>query len=443
MNRILIVLIFIVALYSKPKFYLDYKDFRIFGKEYSLVEFYLSIPNYSLKFNNLEASFSVSIKVLQNGEIIASDFWGEKVVVKSNNETKSIVETPTITKLVLKPGIYSLNVEVKDLNSKESESLSISESSSLFKVENYNNAKISSIDLCSSIDIDKNSDEYFGKNGLFLLPNPRKIYGTRKPFLYYYNEFYNLSTQEEYSVNWVIKNSKSEIVSSGEPKFFTPEDEFRINSGRVKVHNLKTGMYTFILLLKSPSGKEFKREVGFTTYRHVDKIAKDVTKGVDKVESTITKLNSREVEEEFNQVMSIATEREKNIGKKLSKDGIRNFLIGYWKKKEKVLPGIRAKFLYLVELANSRYGSEFNKGWKSDRGRILIKYGKPDRKDISSLSGDKRDHEIWEYFNTGFKYVFLDKHGNGRYKLIHSDNPNEISDENWKSKLDDGAEKRQ
>jgi len=58
-------------------------------------------------------------------------------------------------------------------------------------------------------------------------------------------------------------------------------------------------------------------------------------------------------------------------------------------------------------------------GWRTDRGRTYIIYGPPSEIDTpSTATGGTSHYEIWYYRNLQKRFVFLDRHGNGDYRLI-------------------------
>lgn len=61
---------------------------------------------------------------------------------------------------------------------------------------------------------------------------------------------------------------------------------------------------------------------------------------------------------------------------------------------------------------------ESNEGWKSDRGRIFILNGKPDR--VIERQGGVYGtyYEFWYYYSEGVVYVFSDRFGTGDFRLI-------------------------
>ncbi len=90
-----------------------------------------------------------------------------------------------------------------------------------------------------------------------------------------------------------------------------------------------------------------------------------------------------------------------------------------------------------VDFANENFSS-FSKGWETDRGRIYIKYGKPDfRKKYTTDPSSKypfKNYEVWQYRSQRDQtYIFFDMQSNNTYRLIYSGNDSsENSYPNWK-----------
>jgi len=65
--------------------------------------------------------------------------------------------------------------------------------------------------------------------------------------------------------------------------------------------------------------------------------------------------------------------------------------------------------------------SQFGAGWRSDRGRVYIKYGAPEQIDTAMDSRSQGEYEIWRYFARNLNFVFYDMFGVGDYKLIEGE----------------------
>ncbi len=75
-------------------------------------------------------------------------------------------------------------------------------------------------------------------------------------------------------------------------------------------------------------------------------------------------------------------------------------------------------------------------GWRTDRGRIFIKYGPPQEVMQRPQAGNTLPYEVWKYSSGRLlKYVFMDLTQFGNYALIWTDDRREPSRPNWQSLL--------
>jgi GWxTD domain-containing protein len=65
-----------------------------------------------------------------------------------------------------------------------------------------------------------------------------------------------------------------------------------------------------------------------------------------------------------------------------------------------------------------RHFQGYGPGWRSDMGRIYIRYGPPDQIESRAPSTDSPQLEIWYYHNPFRRFVFGDREGFGRFVLM-------------------------
>ena len=65
-----------------------------------------------------------------------------------------------------------------------------------------------------------------------------------------------------------------------------------------------------------------------------------------------------------------------------------------------------------------RHFQGFGPGWRSDMGRVYIKYGPPDQIESRPGSSTTPPLEIWNYSQPYRRFVFADREGFGRYVLV-------------------------
>ncbi len=77
-----------------------------------------------------------------------------------------------------------------------------------------------------------------------------------------------------------------------------------------------------------------------------------------------------------------------------------------------------------------------DEGWQTDRGRVYVKYGVPDDREIMPLTINQVPYEIWLYYESGGEqFVFVDSDGSGYFMQVYSTVEGEISFENWEEYL--------
>lgn len=75
------------------------------------------------------------------------------------------------------------------------------------------------------------------------------------------------------------------------------------------------------------------------------------------------------------------------------------------------------EYFHRVNYSNKQFSSFNMKGWLSDRGRILIKFGTPDDIERHPFEINSRPFEIWRYYSIRKTFLFEDYSGFGDYRL--------------------------
>ena len=139
----------------------------------------------------------------------------------------------------------------------------------------------------------------------------------------------------------------------------------------------------------------------------------------------------------------VMTSQEQGAYPGLTLEGKRRWLRLFWERRDPT-PGTprnetQEDFYRRINEANRRYregGAAQIPGWRTDRGRIFIKYGPPDEVLNRPQAGSTRPFEVWKYTRTrALKYVFLDQTLFGNYVLIWTDDRREPSRPNWQELL--------
>jgi GWxTD domain-containing protein len=130
---------------------------------------------------------------------------------------------------------------------------------------------------------------------------------------------------------------------------------------------------------------------------------------------------------------------ERGVYEGLSVEGKRNYLRQFWARRDPSpdTPGneFQDQFYRLIARANRDYregGAAEVPGWRTDRGRIFVKYGAPDEMLQRPQSGSTKPYEVWKFTRGRLrKFVFYDETGLGNYALIWTNEQREPSRANW------------
>jgi len=86
------------------------------------------------------------------------------------------------------------------------------------------------------------------------------------------------------------------------------------------------------------------------------------------------------------------------------------------------------------------YGSKLQKGYRTDRGRVYLKYGAPNSITESPFTASLHPYEVWHYYHTegesNVKFIFYNTDlVSNEYELLHSTKRGEIRDPAWQLRL--------
>jgi GWxTD domain-containing protein len=116
----------------------------------------------------------------------------------------------------------------------------------------------------------------------------------------------------------------------------------------------------------------------------------------------------------------IGTSPELDSLKKAPPQGRRAAWEAFWKKQDPTAGpdhnDVRDEFYGRVAYANANF-SRFHQGWKTDMGRVYIKFGPADDVERHPFDAEYPAYEVWSYFTLNRQFLFVDRHGLGEYTL--------------------------
>jgi GWxTD domain-containing protein len=132
------------------------------------------------------------------------------------------------------------------------------------------------------------------------------------------------------------------------------------------------------------------------------------------------------LKDQMNQLRYIATQNEWNTLRKIPSSRHFEAIEQFWEKHDPS-PGTqrneaREEFYQRVITADEKYTIHARlKGWKSDRGRIYIKYGLPDEIVSEAYPSDSPPYIVWHYYTQNLRFIFVDSKGFGQYTLSNKE----------------------
>ena len=407
-----------LGVFVDVKRYLDDKQNTNYAIDYQ-------VPYKNLMFKMRDKVFYAELHVnlsisTADSIVYTKDFTNNIGVTKKfdlSSEAKSFLDRISLT--LAKPG-YKLIIRFTDISSEK------------FYVWEYITEQLNNQDLISDLDllnaVNPDSTLYtqkFKKNGNSYIPNVSGLVAKDSAdSLYIFCEAYGIYTEFEKAVLTVTRDSTVYMIQSKAIQFHGKDSGFLF---AFNPSGWESGKYTAKVELRKQQDvfvralQFFITETAETTYG----IFNDVDDELVFIRSTF----SWKTPSEWDSMTKEARKRYiSNFWLDLASDNGQsaNYLVDLYKKR--------------IDYCNARF-SHFEKGWKSDMGRIYIRNGPPDEIDSDTTTDEtkyvRKDYQIWKYTGQNHPvYVFVDVPMNGNYKLVYAENDEqESTNPNWKRYL--------
>ncbi len=410
------------------------------------VEFYLSFYQGNLQYrqtpDSLYAQFRTELTVTQKGDSVFQTRHLYKSLARDTSELTLFSQFNDIFKTVLKPGTYQAKLKLEDILAKRTGEYELT----IYVPHVGENLCFSSIQLCSNIKKAQNPRGLFVKNGMNVMPNAQSKFDALHPMLYYYVEIYNLKNLGSYQIQYNIINLDGDTVKTGPLR-----KRKVINNNQVEIDGFNTmalpaGIYNLTVNVKGDDGQsstQIKKKFSVTKFRKATTVGHD--ESLPEMDQVFISMTEEELRDEYQKARYYATAEDDDLYEQLEEaDELRIFMTKLWRqidKRRNAPPGqSRVQFLQRVEEADARFTRGSRPGWKTDFGRVLILYGKPDEIDRYDSNSSGKPYQIWKYnqIQGGVIFVFVDRNGFGRYELVHSTHRKELQNPYWQNEINSG-----
>ncbi len=452
MKRLILFFAFTFAVIANAQdFKVDFDYSRFFYSDSSnYIEIYYSF--YEPQLKQIQTDNQLTVKGILNIKILNQD--GTDTLVNKNYQFENLIAdslsmnhqksfTGNIA-YVLPLGEYQCTLTGMDGNDMDKiDSLSFPITISKLPDDRFS---ISDLEIASMIRHSDQEKSMFYKNTYEVIPNPSGIFGQEIPVLYFYSEIYNLQSadgSENLKVDHMLLNSNNKTVFN-KSRLFPRSSASAVDVGAINISKFPSGAYTLVDVA-TDSAKNMtvysSKKIFIYNPGVIDTTPIAVSDN-SVLTSEFASMSEEELEQTFNESKYVSTKQEKDQWDALkSEDAKKKFLFDFWKARD-LTPGTpvneyKREYFDRVKKANSLYTNIQQKGWKTDRGRILLLYGEPSEIERYPNQVDTKPYEIWHYneLEGGVVFVFADLTGFSDYSLINSTKRGELSDPDWQRKV--------
>ena len=446
----------------EPKIWIDYASFA-YSEDESLIEIYVAASAHSLTLiasdSNYIALLPLHLKLFHSsdatlGQAIDDTVWSQKTELRFMiQDTTSFIEGQTFLhqlRLTAVPGEYELHV---DATASNLENIWVSQALSIPDYSQTDMCSISDVTLASRMLRSSNRDDPFYKNGLSIFPNVTQLYGEGASELFYYAEAYHTgcaaSDAGEYTLLiYVSDANRPTVISNLRKRTQRSIRQTDVLVGSFDLSSLTSGTYALRMVILD-STKEVIVEQSRKFFVYTPSLdASLVALPSEDVETFDTSeyadMPEEEVEKALKYIRLIVTDQEiRRIRRVRDLDERRRLLMDLWRVRDPTprtkVNEFRDEFYDLLLYANERYSVQRIEGWETDRGNILLRFGRPTEIESHLYARSLKPHEIWRYNNIPgegqSEFVFADLNGFGEFELIHSTVAGEQKLANWVNEI--------
>jgi GWxTD domain-containing protein len=273
------------------------------------------------------------------------------------------------------------------------------------------------------------------KGAIFLTSATRPVLTPRQASLYYYLELYPGVQATATLVARVLGSGHEQLVAAPPLEIDVPAAGGVAHSG-LNLAGLPPGEYRLEIVAQL-GDQEVRRGAGFVMASFDTDAA--LARTAAEESGRFAYLTEPQLDTMYAPLLHIQDSEERGVYGDLSVEGKRSYLERFWAKRDPT-PGTTANeaaddFYALVAEADRRFregGAGATPGWRTDRGRILLRYGEPEFRLQEAVPQGRWPWEVWKYATgRGHKYVFVDETGFGNWALVYTDNVREPSRADW------------
>jgi GWxTD domain-containing protein len=403
-------------------------------------EFYYSIPDNMFTYiadENGKLNGKIAMKIVIKNDImeIINEEWHVGISINSFNDLKKNYIFG-IKNFYLQPGQYNIDLYAFDENAPDRK-LNLYKDLIISKFENFriNQSEIVFASYLEKIaDSKLELDHTYMRYDYYLVPNPRAEFFGNEAKLIGALEVYNTHKYAEngFTRSYKISDNAGYVLYYKKDTNKT-SSETMLTTFNIPLDTLNSGVYYFTLTtnypIDNPTDSVSSSKKFFYYNQHKPPVARrNFTENVMFENSEFNAMGPEQTDLEIEMTKVIANDEEIYQAKSLTDmKAKQRFLFKFWKVRDSDTNTLWNETLITfrrnAEFANKffAYGKNLN-GWKTERGKVLLKYGVPTQRDIKVSTGSERAYEEWFYENVqgGVYFYFVDVSSIGNHILVHS-----------------------
>ncbi len=427
------------------------------GVKENYIEFNIYVVGRSVEWvqvdsTDSQASIEIGIYFKQKGQVVQFD----KFAMKSPKMLDPL-NFEDVHRYAIANGVYDLEVTLKDMNKAENP---ITYKSSIIVDYSEDMLRQSDIQLLGFIKPDSTEGGARVKHGYFMEALPFNFYDRTHPNLIFFNEVYNSdkAIDDDFLVSYAVQklfaqpNDRPLIIAHKRKK---PE-AFIVNLLQLDISGLESGNYRLVVSIRNRANELLsEKEVMFQRSNpnleiNVDSLSADAI-----TSEFVGQLEEKDLRYALKSILMKVPEGDVMVINEMLKTkdlmAQRRYIFQYFTKVSPNLPEqAYDEYLMVVKAIDKMYNYGFGYGFETDRGRIYLKYGRPD--DIITVENEMSapPYEIWVYNKvektqqTNVKFLFYNPNlvANG-YRQLHSTCRGEMNNPRWVSELYKGVPNEQ
>ncbi|HYE57869.1 MAG TPA: GWxTD domain-containing protein [Rhodothermales bacterium] len=441
---------------------LDHGTFAYDGTR-TLVEVFLAFEAHSLPFARAAEGFEAALP-LDLALVPATDAtlgatpaptWADSTVLRFTVPDTTVLgdgrQFVHVIRTAVPPGAYELRIRVPRGAGRQEMEVRRD-----VRVPDYAQADrvgLSDVTLAANItrDSDPATTSPFERNGLVVQPNATQVFGENLSQLFYYAEIYRPGRavapgDTAYTLlAYVSQANAPQPVGGLERRTPRRVRDVDVLTGRFDLRRLPSGSYYLHLaVLDANNAAVAEQSRKFFLYNPNVQAPTASADAFDFETSPYAVMPQEEVTRGLGHTEIIASERERRRAQGLQDlDARRRFLFDFWRERDPeastAVNEFREEFYRRLQYANERYSRRDREGWRTDRGRILVKYGIPSTIEPHLYERESKPYEVWYYNNIPGEgqatFIFGDTRGLGDFELLNSTVPGERSVPDWQRLL--------